>query len=386
MPYWRLSGVYFFYFALLGAFLPFWNLYLQGEGYSSWQIGVLGAVFMATRIVAPNIWAWVADSTGHRMQIIRVGAALAALAFMAVLFKPSFAGLMLIFVLYSFFWNAVLAQFEVITLRFLGDGHVRYSRIRVWGSIGFIVAATGLGWVFQHVHGIAGLPWWMLAIMVSVCLLSWSIRAEPEPAHELAGNSWQGLLMIVRQPVVWGFLLVCFLLQLSHGPYYTFYSLYLQELNYDRELIGLLWSLGVAAEVAVFLLMHQLLPLMGVRVVLLASLILATLRWLLIGLYADSLLCLLMAQLLHAASFGTFHSAGIALIRKRFPAPFAGRGQALYSAASFGAGGAAGALMSGMLWNYSHSLTFLMAAAATSLATLVCWVLVQGEKNAGDLA
>ena len=73
MPYWRLSGFYLFYFASLGALVPYWGLYLKSTGFSAHDIGVFMAIIMGTKIVSPNIWGWIADHLGHRMLIVRVG-------------------------------------------------------------------------------------------------------------------------------------------------------------------------------------------------------------------------------------------------------------------------------------------------------------------------
>jgi PPP family 3-phenylpropionic acid transporter len=172
---------------------------------------------------------------------------------------------------------------------------------------------------------------------------------------------------------VWAFLLVCFLLQVAHGPYYTFFSLYLEGLSYSRVTIGQLWALGVLAEVLLFLVMHRLLPRFGVRRIMIVSLWLAVLRWLLIAYGAQSLPVLVFAQCLHAATFGAFHAVSIELIRRNFPAALAGQGQAIYSGISFGAGGAIGAVLSGYLWQQNPQLTFVLASVASGLACLLAW-------------
>ena len=176
------------------------------------------------------------------------------------------------------------------------------------------------------------------------------------------------------QPAILSFLAASFLLQLSHGPYYTFYSLYLVEhFHYSNTQTGMLWALGVIAEVAIFLVMHHLLRRFSIRQLLLFCFVVTSLRWLLIGYLADYILVLLIAQLMHAASFGIAHAASIELVRTQFKGAHQGQGQALYSSLSFGAGGAAGALIGGMLWDASASLTFLLAAAASLLAFILCF-------------
>ena len=150
MYYWRLSGFYFFYFASLGALVPYWGLYLKSLGFSAVEIGELIAIIMATKIIAPNIWGWIADHTGQRMSIVRLASLLSAVTFAGVFLASGYWWLALIMSLFSFFWNAALPQFEAITLNHLGTDSHRYSVIRLWGSIGFIIAVAGLGMFFEN--------------------------------------------------------------------------------------------------------------------------------------------------------------------------------------------------------------------------------------------
>ena len=170
-------------------------------------------------------------------------------------------------------------------------------------------------------------------------------------------------------------------MQVAHGPYYTFFSLFLADLGYSRALTGQLWSLGVVAEVLLFLVMHRVLPRFGLRRIMLASLLLGVLRWLLIGYFANSLPVLLFAQLLHAATFGAFHAVSIELIRRAFPSHLAGQGQAFYSGVSFGAGGALGAIASGYLWAWGPQLTFAFASGACLVAWGLAWWYIRDEED-----
>ncbi|VFT35430.1 MFS metabolite transporter [Pseudomonas aeruginosa] len=166
------------------------------------------------------------------------------------------------------------------------------------------------------------------------------------------------------------YLCVC-LMQLSHGPYYTFLTLHLESLGYSRALIGLLWALGVVAEVMLFLAMPRLLQRFSLRQVLAASFLLASLRWLLLGNLADSLALLVFAQTLHAATFGSFHAAAIHFVQRSFGPRQQGQGQALYAALA-GTGGALGALYSGYSWNsLGPAWTFAIASLAALLAAAI---------------
>lgn len=367
MPYWRLSGFYLFYFASLGALLPYWSLYLAGLGFTPAAIGQLMALMMMTKIVSPNVWGWIADHTGRRMRIVQLASLAAVVAFAGVFLGSHFWWLAAVMIIFSFFWNASLPQVEVTTLNHLGEHTHRYSAIRLWGSIGFITMAAGLGPLLDR-FGTPLLPEVLLLLFAGIWLSSlWVPERDMGPAPQ--GHA--PLRDVLRHPQVATLLTVCFLMQASHGPYYTFYSLYLQDFGYSRSLIGQLWALGVIAEIVVFLVMHRLVPRFGLRTLLLASLALATVRWLCIGWFVDSVAILLLAQVLHAATFGVYHSAAIQLIHRYFRGRHQGRGQALYSSLSFGAGGAVGALYSGQLWDAGGGIAAYSAAALVSAAALL---------------
>ncbi len=345
--YWKISGFYFFYFASLGAFMPYWGPYLREQGFAPDQIGVLMAVVLGTKIIAPNVWGWLADYTGKRTGIIRLGAMLAALLFLGVMLAPGYLWLAAALAFFGFFWNAVLPQFEATTLGTLGDESYLYSRIRLWGSVGFIFSVAGLGEVFER-FDMEPLPWVVLALLAGLYLNTLLVRdVSEENGEEKPVSSVKNVL---RHPAVQGLLLACFFMQASHGPYYTFFTVYLEDFGYSRSAAGLLWALGVAAEVGVFLVVHRWLLWFGAWRLLLAALLLTVLRWAVVATLAENPAFITASQTLHAASYGVFHAAAIQLIFHYFPGDLRGRGQALYSSLSFGLGGAAGSLASGYLW------------------------------------
>ncbi|WP_373054331.1 MFS transporter, partial [Thioalkalivibrio sp.] len=344
----RLSAVYFFYFASLGAFMPFWGPYLSEEGFSGAQIGELMAIVLATKIIAPNVWGWLADRAGAHMPVARWGALGGAVAFAGVLLYTGYWWLAVVMAAYSFFWNAILPQFEATTMRSLGRDAHRYALVRLWGSVGFIVAVAVLGWAFDRI-AVAWLPWIVLAVLIAVVVASQFVR-EPARNHEEDNNA-PPLLAVLRRPEVIALFVACFFMQASHGPYYAFFTLYLEEAGFSRSVAGQLWALGVAAEVVLFLLMPRLILRFGAWMLVSAALVLTTLRWGLLAAVPDSLPMLLFIQILHAASYGVYHAAAISLIHYFFPGRLQGRGQALYSSLAFGLGGAMGSLVAGYLWD-----------------------------------
>ena len=379
LPYWRLSGFYFFYFALLGSAAPFLGLYFDHLGFSAARIGELVAIPMLMRCVAPNLWGWLGDATGQRLMIVRLGAVCTLLSFSLIFYGKSYAWLALVMALHAFFWHAVLPQFEVITLAHLREQASRYSQIRLWGSIGFIVAVVGLGALFERL-GLDVYPVAVMAVMVGIVISSiWVPDAVPEQRPELDGQG--GFLRQLCRPGVLAFFVSVGLMQVSHGPYYTFFSIHLEALGYGRSTIGMLWALGVVAEILLFLVMAALLARFSLRQVLLASFALAAIRWLLLGTLAEHLGVLLVAQLMHAATFGSFHAAAIHFVQRSFGHRQQGQGQALYATLA-GIGGALGALYSGYSWASLGPLWTFAIASLAALAAAVIIAIPQQENRA----
>lgn len=368
MPYWRLSSFYLFYFAALGSLIPYWGLFLQWKGFDAVAIGSLMAILMATKVVAPNLWGWLADHYGHRMRIVRFASAASVIIFSAMFLADGFWGIALVMVCFSFFWNASLPQFEVVTFSYLGQRVNQYARLRLWGSLGFVVAVVLVGMLVDR-QG----PWIVLPAVLFTYFGIWLASltvADPEPDPHSQGQD--SIINVLRKPAIVAFFLTVFFMQMGHGPYYVFYSIYLEGHGYSKSLIGQLWGLGVLAEVMLFLVMHRLLSRWGGRAILLVSMMLAAVRWMLIGYFPDLLWVLVLAQLLHAATFGSFHAAAIHLVHHYFRGRHKGRGQALYSSLSFGAGGAVGTFASGFTWDqWGAAVTYSVAAVVSLLGTWI---------------
>lgn len=369
VPYWRLSGFYLFYFALLGATAPFLAMYFDHLGFSSARIGELVAIPMLMRCVAPNLWGWLGDRTGQRLAIVRFGAVCTLGCFSLIFISKTYAWLAMVMALHAFFWHAVLPQFETITLAHLHGQPARYSQVRLWGSVGFILTVVVMGRLYEW-WSLDVYPYALVTIMAGIVVSSfWVPNVQPRvDARRLTG---EGFLRQLLAPGVLAFYACVALMQVSHGPYYTFLSLHLEHLGYSRAVIGVLWAVGVVAEVLMFLGMSRLLGRYSVRRVLAASFLLAALRWWLLGSAAEHLGWLIFAQVLHAATFASFHASCIHFVQRTFGPRQQGQGQALYAALA-GTGGALGALYSGYSWNtLGPTWTFALASLAALAAAAI---------------
>ncbi len=368
LPYWRLSSYYFFHFAILGVVIPYWSLVLKDRGFDAQSIGELIAILLVAKTIAPYLWGWLCDYLGHRITIIRVGTVLATITFSSLFWADAYWSIALGMLLYSFFWNANLPQFEAITFNYLREQASRYTQIRIWGSVGFTLAVITLGWLVDLYSPDIVLP----ATLILFIGLWLSTHLISEPPAIAQPPSTDSLLSILRRPVVIAFFTAIFLMQTSHGPYYTFYTIYLEGYGYSKTLIGQLWALGIIAEISFFVIAHRCLDRWSVHTLLIISFLAAILRWIMIALLPDSMVGLIFAQLLHALTFGLFHATAIHWVHHYFRGRLQGRGQALYSSFCFGAGGAVGSLASGYLWtDFGAQTTYLLAVVLPLIAALL---------------
>lgn len=368
LPYWRLSSFYFAYFGFVGAFTPFWSLYLKSLAFTAFQIAILMSLFQVARIFAPSLWGWLADHLGKRVHIIQWLAGLSLVSYLGVFFGTSFSWLFVVMLLLSFFWSASLPLIEVVTLGHLGDRFDRYGHIRMWGSIGFILAVIGLGYLLDYAD-IKSLLWVVMGFLVIVLLFS---RNIPEP--QIAGDhgSETSIWNILKQRRVVALLAACFTMAAAHGVYYTFYSIYLADHGYSAAQIGWLWALGVVCEILIFLWMPRLTALFGLKRILLVSLLLAFIRFTTIGWAVDYWWLIVLAQTLHAATFGSYHAAAVALTHQYFKGKHQSKGQGFYTSISYGVGGTVGGLMSGFGWDaLGPSWTFTLSGGCAMLGCLL---------------
>ncbi|MDO8412178.1 MAG: MFS transporter [Gallionellaceae bacterium] len=376
--YWRIAGFYFFYYAFVGMFAPYWSLYLKSIAFNAVQISILMSVQPVMRMIAPNLWGWLADRTGQRLRVVQLAALCSVLSYLGVFFTTDFAGLLLVMGLMGFFWSASMPLVEATTLTYLGKHSARYGRIRSWGSLGFIVTVLGLGYAFDFV-AIAWVLWIGIAIKLGILIFSRQIPATEVLAHH---TDSQPILSLLRQPQVLALFSACFLMAVAHGPYYTFYSIYLVEHGYAKSAVGWLWSLGVVCEIGVFFAMPWLMRHYTLPKILLLSFACAVLRFLLIAWGVEVLPLLLLAQGLHAATFGAFHAAAVALVHQFFRGRHQSKGQALFGSITYGAGGMAGALLSGPLWQHWGAGAMYSFSAVAALAGFgLMWWKLREEKN-----
>lgn len=367
----RLGGFYFFYYSIVGTFMPYWNLYLQDQGFNYQEIGVLSSIAIVTRFFAPLVWGWIADKSGKRMLLVRIATWMESCIWLAIFIVPNtFQSVALLMLIFSFFQNAILAQFEGVTLFWLGDQKAKlYGKIRKWGSVGFIVGVFTIGAILEIVH-ISMLPILLLIIAFLAFIWSFTIR-EPDSAPT-SQKYLEPLLPVLKRPTVAAFFAIEFILLFSHAPFYSFYSNFLKSLNFSTTEIGFLWAMGVFAEIFMFSIASKIFQRFSWRSLVIVCLLVTSIRWMLVAVFSHYFIGQLFAQCLHAFSFGLFHLIAMRVIFQNFSAGQQGRGQALYST-MWGLGVAFGSVLAGHFWKIlSGELIFMCASVVVLLG--LCFV------------
>src|SRR6185436_16700505 len=336
----------------------YFPLWLAWRGFGAVEIAWVLALPQVMRTFAPAGWGLLADRTGALRALVAVSCAGAAAGFAVLPFVESFVAVTIVIGISSLISAGALPLVEAITLGTLAGQPGRYGPIRLWGSVGFIAAVLA-GGASLDVVPVRALPWALVTFALVALAIALSLPGNRAQHGHGEPARWR-----LNGPIA--ALLGCgFCMAAAHGTLYAFFTLHLERAGYRVSTIGVLWTLGVVAEIAVFLCLPQLFRRFALSTILVESFACAVIRFLLLGWLAGALWLLVFAQLLHAGTFGAFHAAAVAAVQRVFPQAAHARGQTLFSSVTYGAGGAVGALGAGWLWQAGGpGLAFSLSALA----------------------
>ena len=361
----RYSLFYFWYYAGLGAFSPYIGRFVDSLGHSGYVLGLMLALWYGSRIVAPPAWNAIVSRGEKPGAWLVLGSVLTLLACAGFTVFHGALGLCVVMALFGLVVNPLLPQFEAMTLSALGERSVDYGRIRVWGSIGFLLVASSYGWLLDRV-GAQNFPWLVLPLYFVAMLAAMTHRHARPPRDERPRAE---LAKLLRRPGIPRFLLMALLMQMGFGAFYVFYTLHMQAAGHGGLAVGLLWGVGVLAEIAMFWWMPRLFARHALPALLSFTLALTVLRWTLTALFPALLPLMFAVQLLHAFSFAVFHACCMRQMAQSFPGRDAAAGQSLLYSLSSGVGGVLGALLSSWLWEWrGGAAAFLGGAVVVALA------------------
>ncbi len=372
------AAFFFFYFAYIGLMSPYSSLYFASRGFGAIEIAVLMSMFQITRIMGPFAWGWLADVRRDRLGIMRLTSLAACIIFAGIFFLEDYLALLIWMFLLNTVISSLMPLGEAATVHALHRENgfdQRYGRLRLWGSIGFITMVLGAGAWFEY-FGIESFPWFGMAALIIMTLLTKALR---EPAIEVTEHAVVKFSHVLKNTHLQWFLSANFWMIFAHASFYVFYSLYLDQMGYSKGEIGLFWMLGVLAEVIFFYYQSHFFGRFSTKNILLAAYLIAILRFVLMA-YWPNLIALIIAQLMHAATFGANHSASIKMLQTWFSGPLQARGQALHTTVSYGIGGTVGGLCAGWVWEHWAPEHVFGVAALSSLIGYLCMRQVKENK------
>lgn len=373
-------GAFFFtYYAFAGTFATYAALFFAARGMTVPQIGILVSLIQVMRIFGPNVWGWVADHTQQRARVLRLTSSAALLAFGGIFFADSFAQFFIVMVLINLFSSAQIPLSEALMLSEMRGDLSNYGKVRLWGSVGFIVAVMAGGYVLDW-FGVGSLLWFAGAFLVLVIGASLRICDVPHPP---AAHDTPRLWHVLRKPEVGAFFLSAALMCGAHMALYAFYSLYLERAGYGKPVIGAMWALGVVAEVGFFWFQARVFARFGARKVMMVAFGAAVLRFVITGAGPDLLWVLVAAQIMHAATFAAHHSASVVTMQRWFAGPLQASGQALYMSIAYGIGGTFGGLFMTFFWDrFGPEQMYFAAAAMAAAGAGAAWYSFRRQRTA----
>lgn len=361
----RLALFYAAYFVVIGIILPFWPTWLESRGLSAQQIGVLLALGSWGKLIGNPLFTRVADRVGDiKRPLILITAAALVFHVLFVLshgFWPLFAVTLLAAVCLS----SIMPLGDSLAMGLVGRYGLHYGRMRLWGSLSFIVAGAAAGWLLAGRS--AELVLLLVIAAIGVTLVCCMALPDPGAPAQRAGGSWLALLANRRFLL---FVAASGLIQSSHAVLYGFSTLHWLDAGHDKDTIGLLWAAGVLAEVVLFAVGRGAVIRLGpIRLLMLAG-VAGILRWTVAALSTD-LAVLALIQLLHGLTFGAAHLAAMYYLMREVPPGLAATAQGLYGALAWGALFGLAMLASGALYAAFAGAAFY-AMAAMCLAGVLC--------------
>jgi len=357
-----IGAFYFFYFALIGVYIIFLPKLLLDGGFSAVEVGIIYAAAPFMRFLLPFAFRHYIHLT-HRVYKISlsIGFVSTVLFFITI---DSFWSYLFINLIFGASAGVILPFVEAIALQVISKEY--YGRVRLWGSIGFMVIALWLGHTLSSAK--EGLIY--LSIMAFFTLIfGYLITQYDQDNYEISNPKDRNRGFSLSK--YWAFWLSAFLLQVSFGGFYNFFTIYETEHNISLQMTSYLWSFGVLCEVVLF---YYQGPLLKRNLLMLLKLTIATtiLRWLLLYIYPSSLIVAYASQSLHAFSFALYYTAVIAYVYDLYTQKKLA--QQFFLGMSFGLGGSVGAIIAGKIYDFDSELLFGVEAVIAFLSLIAIFI------------
>lgn len=368
-PEFAIALYYFTFLGALGTFWPFFTLWLAHAGLQPGEITRVMSVYPLAGLIGPPLFGLVADAFRARGSLLRAASAGTLLAFSGFFFargfKPALYATMAAF---AFFRGPILAMADATTFEHVVKHGGSFGRVRLWGSVGFLLAALGAGALCERL-GIEHMVDVTAAGLFVAALCAWRLPAPPPERRPQALDAW---LRLLERPALWLLLGATALAQLAMAAFDACFSLHLKALGATSGFVGVAWAVGVGAEVLLMAVSQRFIVRYGADKLFAASIATAALRWLLLATVTTPAAALAL-QPLHGMSFGVFYVCGVTLARERGGAEAPTAAQGLFAGA-LALGSVTGMQLAGRVYERVGGQGLFRAAAAVASLGCVCAV------------
>jgi PPP family 3-phenylpropionic acid transporter len=367
---------YFLYFAVMGAVLPYFNLYCYHIGFTGYEIGVLSALRSFAIVLFPILWGMLADRLRIHKAIYVACNLIGTVIWLGYFLTTDFGPMVIITIVYGIFYTPIISLLEAMTMDILGREKSSYGRTRAWGSISFILVVLLLGRIID----VLGVKIILVLVLVGSTLQTVLSLALPSGQRRQPPVSLAGIRSLFTGRFT-AFLVCAFLMLVSHGAYYGFFSIHLAKLGLSGTLIGVAWAVASTAEILVMIASARLFDRFSPEKMMLFSFSIAVIRWLILF-WVVSPVLIILSQVLHAMTYGVFHMASILYVDRLSPGEGKTLGQAVNNSVTYGLGLMVGLYLNGWLYIHVSVFTlFLISAAIAALGGVLMLGWVRLPKN-----
>lgn len=372
----RLASYYFAVFALVGVVMPYWPVWLQSRGLGPVEIGLVLSVGRWISIGTTPVIAQFADRHGERKRLVILLLTGMAAGYSFYLLADGFWQILAVAIVVAVFHSAVNPVGDSLTMLNASRGHTDYGRVRLWGSVSFIITSF-MGGVLLGRWGEDAILWVVLALAVFTVAVACIL---PDTRAEKAQQGKRGVVWrLALHPVMLLFILAMSLNAGSHAVLYAFGTLNWRDAGISEQVIGFLWAEGVVAEIILFAFGARLVERFGLMPLMALAAIAGVMRWTLLAISND-LAILVVAQALHALTFGAGHLAAMSFVSQAAPAGMSATAQSLYNALAMGAAIAIAVPLSGLAYDRFGDHSYLLMTAMSALAG-VCVLILSRRWN-----
>ncbi len=377
-----ISLFYFFYFGSLGIYLPYLPLFLKSKGFSGIEIAFLISLLPIFKLISPPFWGYVSDVLFSPKKVLIGTTFLSGLAFVLFTIFQGRTAVIILLSLFALFRAPLIPLMNSLTFKFLGEKVENFTLVRVWGSVGFIVFATTIGKILSHYSIQLLFPIFMALILFANTFVSFLFPDLEPPAR---GKSKKDLIKLLTNRAFIFFIVVSMISRMADGPYYSFFSLHLKQLGFGETFIGIAWSVGVVAEIIVFLIAPRMLKTFSLKQILFVAYFAGVIRWALVALFKDPWI-LLFSQLFHGLTFGAFYAGSVSYVEKSNPPQFRATAQSIFASFAFNLGVLLGYLYSGPVEEKWGSSVLFLTASGISLIASILLIFLKEPGGKGETA